>query len=324
MKADINTIARVCGVSKATVSRVFTGKASVRSSVKEKILKKARELNYAPQQVAAREVIAIVVNSLDSSKYGNGFFNVLLVNLVSQITRLGFLVNITEIRDIDKLLSSYTKAAVILLNDAEISKYTEKISKIDIPLVAVGNVLENCHSICFDYYAEIVTATSHLIENGHSRICLILDNSHINAGKERKRGYIETMEKHGFPPMRVYSYTPASQSLIELVGLMLQDKPTAVIICGESIVNEIVYALNLMRISVPNDLSLISFEKAGSSKWFFPPHTTIDQDCTKMVIQTLELIQEVINTHSNKLIHRVFPHKLNIRNSIKNISTEQI
>jgi len=154
MKADINTIARECKVSKATVSRVFTGKASVSAAVKERILKVARELNYAPQQVAAREVIAIIVQSLDETEKVDGFRSILLINLVAEITRSGFLVNIIEFKDIDTMLDSYTKAAIILFNENDIPELNKKTNSMKIPLISIGNKLDNCHNICSDYYAE--------------------------------------------------------------------------------------------------------------------------------------------------------------------------
>ena len=261
MKADINTIARECNVSKATVSRVFTGKASVSATVKERILRVARELNYAPQQVAAREVIAIIVKSLDEIEEANGFRTILSTNIIAEITRSGFLVNIIEAKDVDKILDSCTKAAIILLNDVDIAEYKEKINKMKMPLIAIGNILDNCHNICSDYYAEIVSAVEYLIKNGHKKISIMLDNIVILAGKERLRGYTETMKKHRLSPMPIYNLKFGEQPLIELMATMLQDNPTAMIICGESIPNEATYALNLLRVKVPDDLSVISFEK---------------------------------------------------------------
>ncbi|MFA6714066.1 MAG: LacI family DNA-binding transcriptional regulator [Victivallaceae bacterium] len=320
MKADINTIARECGVSKATVSRVFTGRASVSTPVKERILKIARELNYAPQQVAAREVIAIIVESLDRIGCYDVFRNILLTNLVGEIVRAGFLVNIIEARDIDKILDSYTKTAVILLNDVEALKYKEKLNNMKIPLIAVGNILDNCHSICSDYYGEIALAIDYLVKNGHSKISIVVDNADIRAGRERQRGYTETMKKHGLSPMASYDYHPEKQSLIELMAIMIQDAPTATIICGESISNEAVYALNLLGVKVPEDLSVISFEKQKSSRWFSPPHTTIDQNVLKIVTESMILIKKILAAHLKEKIHKRLSCSLVIRNSVKNMN----
>ena len=320
MKADINTIARECKVSKATVSRVFTGKASVSAAVKERILRVARELNYAPQQVAAREVIAIIVQSLDETEKVDGFRSILLINLVAEITRSGFLVNIIEFKDIDTMLDSYTKAAIILFNENDIPELNKKTNSMKIPLISIGNKLDNCHNICSDYYAEIAEAVDHLVKNGHEKISIVLDNAIIKAGQERLQSYNDTMKKHGLVPMPTYKYQIGAQSLLEPIATMMQDNPSAMIICGESIANEAVYALNLLQVKVPADLSVISFEKRDSSRWFFPPHTTIDQDIPKMVAESMELIKNVIEDRPKEKLYKQFPCKLVIRNSVKNIN----
>ena len=60
MASDINQLAKKCGVSKATISRVFTGRARVSEAIRTKVLAAARELNYRPQQVMARDCVAII------------------------------------------------------------------------------------------------------------------------------------------------------------------------------------------------------------------------------------------------------------------------
>ena len=319
MRADINTIARECGVSKATVSRVFTGKASVSKAVKNKILAVARELNYTPQQVAAREVIAIVVKSLEDTKQADGFRTILLINLVAEITQSGYLVNIVEAKDMNKLLGSYTKAAVLLFNEMDAVNYTDQIKQMDIPLIAIGNKIDGCHCIYTNYEEELSTAVNKLVENGHERISILLDNPETQASQERYEGYIKTLTKSNLAPLPLHRFKFGQQSLIELLATILQDEPTALVVCGESITNEVAYALNLLRVKVPLDLSLISFEKRDSSRWFSPPHTTIDQDIDNTVHESIKLIKEVIKTPTKNAIIKLLPCKIIERNSIKNI-----
>jgi DNA-binding LacI/PurR family transcriptional regulator len=206
------------------------------------------------------------------------------------------------------------------LNDIEASKYKEKLNNMRMPLIAVGNILDNCNSICPNHYGEIVLAVDHLVKNGHSKISIVLDNADIRAGKERLRGYLETMKKHGLSPMASYDYHPKKQSLIELMAIMMQDSPTATIICGESISNEAVYALNLLGVKVPEKLSLISFEKQDSSRWFSPPHTTIDQNVLKIVTESMLLIEKIIAVRPKEKICTQLPCSLVVRNSVKNIN----
>lgn len=316
-KADIGTIALKCGVSRATVSRVFTGKAAVSEPLREKILRAARTLNYSPQQTAVRETIALVVDSLESLGKGNGFQEILLAQLVAEITRSGFHLNIVEAEDTDRILDSYTKAAVILLNDVQYAKYRDSFRSLKMPLISVGNLLENCHGIFPDYHAETVSAVEHLIESGHRKITIVLDSLSNLAGKERLRGYRETMKKHGFLPLSPSVFRPREQSLIELLALMMKDGPTATVLCGESLPNEAVYAFQLLHLRIPDDLSVISFEKKDCSRWFCPPHTTIDQDVSEMASGAMSILRQVIDRCPGKLLQKLLPCRLVVRNSVR-------
>lgn len=48
--ADINTLARKCGVSKATVSRVFTGRARVSDEIRARVLAPPGNSTTAPSR----------------------------------------------------------------------------------------------------------------------------------------------------------------------------------------------------------------------------------------------------------------------------------
>jgi len=219
------------------------------------------------------------------------------------------------------LLGSFTKVAIVMMDELEISGYEEELSKMKIPLISIGSQIDNCHYINFNYEEEIATAVEYLVKNGHKKISLFLDNSTIRAGKERFVGYVNTMKKHDIDAMPLYDYYPDKQSLIEVMGKMLQDKPTAMIICGESLPNEAVYALNLLRVKIPDDLSVISFEKRDSSRWFSPPHTTIDQNISQMVKGSIAMIKKVMNSSSAEKLSKILTCKLKIRDSVKKIAS---
>jgi DNA-binding LacI/PurR family transcriptional regulator len=119
--------------------------------------------------------------------------------------------------------------------------------------------------------------------------------------------------------MPIYEHCFGEQPLIELMATMLQDQPTAMIICGESISNEAVYALNLLQVKVPTDLSIISFEKRDSSRWFSPPHTTVVQDAREMVSETMVLVRDIIKKCPKENYSKQLPCKLKIRNSVRRL-----
>ena len=321
MGADINIIAERCGVSKATVSRVFTNRAKVSDAVRENILRTARELNYTPMRVAAKEVVTIVVDNIDKTEEFDGFHSMLLVALVAEITRSNFLVNIIEAKNADTMVGGYTKVAVSLLNENQFACWKSKMSQIEVPVLSINNnPICGGHVVATDYRAEIAMAVGHLAENGHRRIALLLDNDTVWAGRERLESYREVMAARGLEPMPHYSTYPGERPVLELVATMLREQPTAAIFCGESLAAETAYALNLLNVKVPQELSVISFERRDISRWLTPPHTTIDQNIKSMVDEALKLIREIIAKRPEQPIMRKLQSRLIIRNSVNNIN----
>ena len=321
MRADINTIANTCGVSKATVSRVFTGKAKVSSKVKEKILAAARELNYRPEKVISQENITIVVDHLISFNANNGFYPMILSALIAEITRNNYAIKVIEFEDFDMMLKSFTRAAVLLFRGGIPMEIMDKIESSPIPLICTNEILPNCHSVCSDHAQEVSIAFDHLYENGHRRISLVLDTEESWTSNERRRGYIEAARRHNIEIMPEHIISD-QYPLFEVMPLVLKDNPTGIIICGEGIAPQVNYYLGLMKIDIPNDISVITSENNGYSRWFNPPHTTMDQDIPGIATKLIEIANNMNFTNYAGPAPRqhLVPCNLNIRKSVKRIN----
>ena len=188
MKADINIIAEKCNVSKATVSRVFTRKAGVSQIVRERILKAARDLNYAPEKVAAQENICIVSDAMQSDNKDE-FYYILAANLVAAITCYGYAVKIIPTTAVNLLFQEYTKVVIFL------EPYREEFDDLAIPLLLINQDCKRAHSICMDHAEEIEQAVDYLVKNGHRKIVLVQDNDKCWGGTERHRGYLASDRK---------------------------------------------------------------------------------------------------------------------------------
>lgn len=318
MKADINLIAEKCGVSKATVSRVFTGKAGVSEEVKAKVLAAARSMNYTPKQVAAQENIAIVVDSLEDFKFFTGFYSMLAMGMIAEFTRSGYQIRTICINDID-LLGAYTKAAILLINEKTLASNIEKLKKLAIPLLTANQPSPISYSVCTDHAQGIELAVEHLLANGHERIALFMDGISGWGGQERLRGYHETMKKHKIPAMKEHACSK-ERSMLETIAILLKAKPSALIVCGESLVAEFAYSMNLLNIRIPEDLSVISFEKGDLSRWLTPAHTTISQDVNALSKAAMDLMRAAVSGELKSPQIKILNNELIVRDSVKKLS----
>jgi LacI family transcriptional regulator len=320
MKANIDIVAKKCGVSKGTVSRAFTGRPGISDAVKMEILRIAKELNYTPQQVIAQENIAIIADYNYKSAGPTQFYSMLLADLVADITRLGYLVKIMWKDEFATLMKCHTKVAVLMISSQNIALHESSLKELGIPMITVNQILPFAHSVCLDHFEETQQAVDYLYASGHRKIALALDNSSSWGGQERFRGYNEAMKRNGLSPRPCYSYQENNFSMLEVMAKIRKTDATAAIILGESLVPETAYAINLLDISVPDELSIITSEQKDFSKWLTPPHTTIDQNIDGLSSEIASLIETLTSNPKSERIVKMLKARLVARQSVKEIS----
>ncbi len=295
MRTDINTIAETCGVSKATVSRVFTGKATVNDKIRAKVLEAAQKLNYAPKQVIAQESVVIIIKDLSEFHNFCGFFNLLLGALIAEITNQKLLVRIVELKDIQGIIKVHTKAAILLLSEPEIRENEQALTALELPLVVVNKRIEFCNGVSSDHAQGVKLAFDYLYEHKHRRIALIVDSNNFeSSSRERIRGYKESIQKHQVEYIPELQYKMGQYSMIELIAQVRKTNATALIVCGESLVAETKYALDILNIRVPDDMSVITSEHKEISRWQTPPFTTIDLNIHQLATEVMSLVSKII------------------------------
>jgi DNA-binding LacI/PurR family transcriptional regulator len=307
-------------VSKGTVSRAFTGRPGISDAVKRKIHRIAKELNYTPQQVIAQENIAIITDYNYKSAGPTQFYSMLLADLVADITRLGYLVKIIWKDEFGTLMKCHTKVAVLMITSQDIAQHESSLKELGIPMITVNQILPFAHSVCLDHFEETQQAVEHLFAKGHRKIALALDNSNAWGGQERLRGYKEAMKRNGLSPLPHFSYQEYNFSMLEVMAKLRKTAATAAIILGESLVPETAYAINLLGISVPEELSIITSEQKDFSKWLTPPHTTIDQNIDGLSNEIAGLIEALTKHPETERIVKMLKARLLVRQSVKEIS----
>jgi LacI family transcriptional regulator len=321
MRADIGVVAKACSVSKTTVSKVFTQKAGVSDAMRRKILDTARRLNYTPKQVMAQDTIAIVTDKTIFS-WAVGFRPMLVAAVMGRLTDSGYLIKIISPEEIRLLIGSYTKAAIIVgAHESEVERDVRELKKIGVSTITINEIFEGCHAVCSDHAQAVELAVDHLAEAGHRKISLMIDALDCWGGRERLRGYREAMRKHGLDTLP-YRNVKEIGTIVECLHHVRNDGATAVIIEGESMIHEAVYMFNILRIKVPDELSVISSEVINISRWFTPPHTTTHQDLDDMAEKIVECIRHILDGKSGEPCIMMQPAALIKRNSVKVINKD--
>ncbi len=318
MKITQAQLAKELGVSQMTVSLALKGDAKrVSDEMRERVMKKARELGYQPHS-AARAMkrgsfdCVAYVSSAEGNSFGGqgpiqGAMRVLLpqgMNLMltelseAKLQSEGYVPRILQELSVDGLLINYI---------AKVSKKMQAlIAGNRIPAIWLNTKLdENCVYADWEGGAEYIVR--HLAANGHRRIAFgtMMENPTFSVG-ERFAGYMKAMTELGLEPLHAPSNDCFHEWRRELIRS--DNPPTAVL----AFAVETRWAFAEAReagLRVPDDISIISFDTLAVETDDRCRVSAMHVSMTELGEVATEMLQERIKNPSISLPARVMPMK---------------
>lgn len=302
----IQDVARLAGVSTATVSRVLAKNPVVSEKTRERVMDAIQELNYLINRNASNlrrskfSKIGVVITDIQ-----NPFFST-VVRGIEKVTIAEDYTLILGNSDEDpareaKLLRMFLEegvAGIIFVpTNADCSAYSDLL-KANTPLVIVDRSIEPCEadSVNVDGYAGSVAAIEYLIGLGHRQIGFIGGLAHLSVMQDRERGYLDTLRKHGQPfPPRFLSrgnnrQDGGYQAMRQL--LALSQIPSAVLVANNLMTLGGLEAIHQAGIKIPQQISLIGFDDMDWAPSLQPPLSVVAQPAYEMGERAAALLLE--------------------------------
>lgn len=317
-KKSIQDIAREAKVSVSTVSRVLCDKPYVRAELKDRVLKAMQANGYKPKTVTRRDVIAIGVADWEKGPLGL-YENMLLSGLIRSLQNANVQIEIIPLQSLREQIGHN----VSLLIELGIDKFVclDLARERKLQLILVNDFNQEAHCIYMDHAGEIDLAMTHLVGKGHRRIALLRKAHRGSWGNhERLRGYREASERLGLEIDDALIKDFTEQDIMEtLCKLLMVGRPTALIVCGESSLLPVNYALQLLGKRVPDDISIVAFEAPTVSKFVFPATTCINQNLEQLGKLVGEKALEILAKPSMPKLELTLKSTLIERDSVKTI-----
>lgn len=293
--ADRNEVARLAGVSGATVSRVYNRPETVSRKTRERVLEAASKLDYHPNVTAGNFVRGITGNVGVVMPYIPGvhifsphYFSELLSGIGEVVVQEGrglmlFFYNPEEDSEegFDKYFFDGRVDGCILLgtrrNDKALNRLYEKGRK----FCLVNNYTDNKNISYVD--ADNVKgswqAVKHLIGLGHRKIAFLNGPMDFINSLDRLKGYEKALKEHGIKVPGEYrmegNYGFKSGRTAGLKILKMKIKPTAVFVSNDRMAAGLLSCLMEKGISVPGDISLVGYDDADIATLVQPVLTTV-------------------------------------------------
>lgn len=311
---NITKIAQLCGVSKTTVSR-FLNNGYVSKENKEKIQKVIDETGYVPSSYAKQlrtkktnligvivpkissETISRIVDGISSqvNKFG---YNILLGNTDLNIEKEIEYLNIFKNNQVD---------GIIIVATEFTKKHLEIMENIKIPIVVVGQNIENYSCIYHDDYNVVKFLVSKLKEKNRKNIAYIGVYKNDKAvGYEREKGFIDGLLENDlnvdYDLIKAGDFSSESgyKKCREIFNL---NKEIDSIICAtDNIAMGAINFLKEINLKVPKDISILSIGDSKYSKIISPKLSTIHYYYKTSGIKAGEIIIDKINNKNDKTI----------------------
>ncbi|SHE42258.1 LacI family DNA-binding transcriptional regulator [Clostridium fallax] len=279
MAVTINDIAKMAGVSLATVSRVLNNSGYVKDETRKKVLAVIKELNYTPSAIARSlsknqtSTIGVIVPDIANPFFGevirgisevadNTNLNIILCDSNESIKK--------ELKSIKALREQRIRGLIISPTSADNdvnSEYLKTLNSLGIPVILVDGQLKysNFSGIFVDNIKGSYDAVEALIKEGHKKIAIITGRMSSKPAKDRLLGYEKALIMNNIPldPQYIFygDYRQESGYNLTKEILSLKEKPTAIFVSNNLMTLGCINALFESNYKIPDDMSLISFDR---------------------------------------------------------------
>ncbi|KHF37950.1 LacI family DNA-binding transcriptional regulator [Halalkalibacter okhensis] len=321
-------VAKLAGVSQSTVSRVFGSGANVSEKKRIQILDAAERLGYQPNAIARglitnqTKMIGIVMRNIQ-----NPFYPEVLEKFYVKLAEKGYHLifmnsehNLVQEDDISHLIE-YHVDGVIITDALLSSSAVKRFLKNDIAVILFNRYIENAdYSAVFcDNYLAGQKIADYLVETGHKHFAFISGPLETSTTMDRKKGFEESLAKHGFFDIEVeignYSY---ESGFAAAKKILQSNNQIDSIFCSNDITAlGAIDAAKSLGIQVPEDLSVIGFDDISMASWPSYSLTTWQQPVDEMVHSTIALLLNEMNVEEKKVAKHAIPGELIIRGSVK-------
>ncbi|MCZ0951525.1 MAG: LacI family DNA-binding transcriptional regulator [Rhodospirillaceae bacterium] len=294
-RVTVREVADDVGVSIATVSYVLNDRGSVSDEVRRKVRRAAAKLGYRQNRAARAmkigrtDIIGLIIPNIE-----NPFFATLVQSVLQEAQRRDHQVFVvdtegsheSEIKAMRGLVAQGVDGIIVFpIDDSDL----DPIRALDVPVVVLDRENPNLDLIQAEYRNGGRMIAEHLLELGHRRFGLLEGPQVVTSGRERSRGFIDTLNEEC-----VVAWRLEERFAIELSAdarAILQRPDVTAIVCGnDQIAMAAVAYLQRCGSRVPEDVSVVGFDDIPFASLTSPTLTTVRMPTAAMGVEAVNLL----------------------------------
>ena len=305
---SIQKIARLAGVSVATVSRVLNNSDSVKEANREKVLQAIKASNYQPNLLArqlrtsrssmvlvlvsdiSNPFCAEVVKGIEAQAEKNGY-RILLCNSGSDIERSRSSLQMLAGKMVDGIITmdAFSKLPELaqLIGEMPWVQCAEYADQGEISCVGINDI---------EASQQVV---SYLAEKGRQRVALINHDLSYKYAQLREQGYkaalnLRHLKWQAIAYASELSFSAGKQAMEAL--LKQREKPDAVFAVSDTLAAGAMSVIQQAGLRVPEDIAVVGFDGTELAEMTSPPLTTLAQPSRDIGRQAFMLLLQKIDS----------------------------
>lgn len=325
----IRDVARIAGVSVASVSRCINtpGRVSeeTRAKVQAAIEQCGYRLNYNAKILSTKRThcIGLVIPTITNPVFADSTRGV-----QDEASARGFQVLIAnadydpgkERKLVHHLLERQVESLVLTLSSPGV--FADELSTMKTPSTFVFSTPSGNPVSCvgIDNERGGFDATAHLADLGHRRIAMFAGNFfRSDRSRQRHAGYLRCLRERGLeadPSLVVEVPFGLLDCRGEVAAMMAtDDPPTAIFASTDLTAIAVVNALRGLGYSVPGDVSIVGFDDIAMASYVTPTLTTIRQPAYEMGRLAAKTVLDALGREDRSPRHITLEHELMARES---------
>ena len=331
-RATSYDVARLAGVSQSAVSRAFRDGGSISPDTRAKVEKAARELGYAPSQIARSlitqrsRMVGVVMTDLTARNYPD-----VLHYLSHEIQATG---NRMLLCSVPQDAEAAAGAADLLafqvdgiISSASLSReILEASERQGVPVVLYNRAPLSmlASAVACDHPTAMEALIEHLVAGGLKRAVFIAGPEMAPVSNDRLLGVRNALAARGLALERVlhgdYSYDGGRA--IVAAHLVGADRPDTVICANDATALGVIDAYRFdLGLRVPEDVAVAGFDDVPQAAWPSYALTTLRQPVRRMAQMTVRVLMEQISGTPEGRERRLLPAELKLRSSTRSPGT---
>ena len=307
--ATIVDVAKAAGVSKSTVSRVFTNPLAVKKRTRDKINEAALKLNYLPNALARAmitkktETFGFIIYEEQFPVISNPFYGQILEKIVELTGKRGYSLYISS-------ASAVREQSLLPLLQRQIdgvvfASYTDPVMlqnflQRHIPVVLVNSRTDLTGVCCVlsDDSGGIGQTVDYLVKKGHRNIGLIEGKFTRFIVERRHKAFLRSLKKYGLKvkPNNMALTSADIHAAAETVYSLLRERnpPSALICTNDVIAAGAIKAAHRRRLNVPRDIAITGYDNSSLCMACDPTITSVDANTAEMGAAAVDFLFDQI------------------------------